>query len=223
MASPAPPKPDPPAVSGWSWVRRYAQSNLVVVLLCVLVFFLLLRNLLSLEAREIASAAVLACWQGGFLLCVLGRRRLPWLWPAARTTAVALFVAWQLFFLFARNVLDFWSTPIRAWCVKQEIWDHGVGPILDPVDDATDRYANCNGIDQNWKMFTPPLARSDPFLAVRIEFAEGGDDVVLSDNEPDLRGFFRFGGWRQRRLEDQLVGDRDPVLSGAYVRWSVRR
>ncbi len=165
----------------------------------------------------------LAGWQGCFLLCVLARRRLPGLWPAAQTGAVVLFVGWQLVFLCVRNSLDFWYTPLRHWCMKQEIWDHGVGPVLDPVNAAADRYANVNGIDQDWKMFAPPLARSDPFPAVRIVFTDGSDETVLSDNEPDPRGFFRFGGWRQRRLEDVVVWGRSPILSTAYVRWSVRR
>ena len=194
-----------------------------MALFCVYVFFVLLHDLLSLEQREIAAAAVLAGWQGCFLLCVLARRRLPGLWPAARTGAVVLFVGWQLVFLCVRNSLDFWYTPLRHWCMKQEIWDHGVGPVLDPVNAAADRYANVNGIDQDWKMFAPPLARSDPFPAVRIVFTDGSDETVLSDNEPDPRGFFRFGGWRQRRLEDVVVWGRSPILSTAYVRWSVRR
>jgi hypothetical protein len=212
-------------------MRRYAQSNLVVALLCGLVFFILLRDGLSLTEREIAAAVLLGCWQVGFLLCVLTRRRRPWLWPTARTSAVVLFVGWQLFFLFARNPLDFWYTPIRDWCVKQQVWDRGVGSMLDPVNNAADRYANFNGIDQNWKMFTPPLARSDAFLAARLEFTDSTQDVLLSDNEPDPRGFFRFGGWRQRRLEDILVyktgsrlaDDPDLPLCEAYARWSIHR
>ena len=217
MASPA------PCVAGWTWCAATAQSNLVVALFCAYVFFVLSRDLLSLDERAVAAAAALAGWQGCFLVCVLGRRRLPWMWPAARNTAVVLFGGWQLVFLCVRNSLDFWYTPIRDWCRKQEIWDHGVGPVLDPVNDAADQYANFNGIDQDWKMFTPPLARSDPFLAVRIVFTDGSDEVLLSDNEPDPRSFFRFGGWRQRRLEDVVVWGRSPVLSAAYVRWSVRR
>lgn len=209
--------PTSPEAAGWTWAHRYVQSNLVVALFAGFVFFLLLRNLLSLEAREIAAAVALAAWQSCFLACVLGRNRLPWLWPAARTAAVVLFVGWQLFFLFARNALDFWYTPLRHWCVKQEMWEHGVGPLLDPFNDAADRYANFNGIDQDWKMFAPPLARSDPFLAVRLEFSDGSDELVLSDNEPNPRAFFRFGGWRQRRLEDHLVWDKAPILSAAYV------
>jgi hypothetical protein len=212
-------------------VRRYAQSNLVVALFCAFLFFFLLRDQLSLIIRESAAVAVLACWQLCFLLCVLTRRRLPWLWPAARNTAVVLFVVWQLFFLLVRNPLDFWYAPLKDWCQDRQIWNDRIGPYLDRVDDATRRYGNFDGIDQNWRMFTPPLTRYATFLAVRIEFADGPDDVLLSENEPDPQRFFRFGGWRQRKLEDvlaykqpkDLAGDADLPLCEAYVRWSLRR
>jgi hypothetical protein len=225
MASPVPQAVPPSSVSGRTWARRCVQSNLVVALYALFVFFFLFHGQLSLEAREIAAAALLGCWQGYFLLCVLARRRLPWLWPAARTTAVVLFVGWQLFFLFVRNPLDFWYAPIRDWCRNRRVWDHGVGSVVDPVDAATDHYANFNGIDQNWKMFTSPLSRSAQFLAVRIEFSDGADEVILSEDEPDPRGFFRFGGWRQRKLEYRLVFENasDLPLRQAYARWSVRR
>ncbi|HVS39458.1 MAG TPA: hypothetical protein VMS17_28125 [Gemmataceae bacterium] len=226
MASPTRADAAPaPQDAGRVWLRRWAQSNLIVAVGCAYVFFILFKDLLSLEAREVAAAIVLAGWQAAFLLCILSRRRLPWLWPAARTTAAVVFVGWQLFFLLVRNPLDFWYTPIRDWCVKEGIWDHGAGRLIDPVNDATSRYANFNGIDQNWKMFTPPLSRSAQFLAVRIEFSDGSDELILSDEEPDPHGFFRFGGWRQRKLEYQLVfGDpADLPLCEAYARWSLRR
>ena len=201
MASPVPQAVPPSSVSGRTWARRCVQSNLVVALYALFVFFFLFHGQLSLEAREIAAAALLGCWQGYFLLCVLARRRLPWLWPAARTTAVVLFVGWQLFFLFVRNPLDFWYAPIRDWCRNQRVWDHGVGSVVDPVDAATDHYANFNGIDQNWKMFTSPLSRSAQFLAVRIEFSDGADEVILSEDEPDLRRVLPL-----RRLAATQVG-----------------
>jgi hypothetical protein len=152
------------------------------------------------------------------------------LWPRAKTVAVVLFVAWQLFFLFVRNPLDFWYAPIKTWCEEKKI-QRGVKYVLDPVDDATRYYGNFAGIDQNWRMFTPPLARSAPFLAARVEFTDGTDVILCSDNEPDPLSYFRFGGWRQRKLEDYLVykspeelpGNEELPLWGAYARWSVRR
>ena len=227
MASPA----SAPTASAWTWGRRYLQSNLVVLLFCAFLFFFLLRDQMSLFWRELAVACALAGWQPCFFACVLLRRRLPWLWPAVRTAAVAAFVGWQLFFLVARNTLDFWYTPFKDWCVRRQVWEAGVRPLLDPVDDATRRYGDFNGIDQNWRMFTPPLARSAQFLAARIEFADGSEEVLLSENEPDPQRFIRVGGWRQRRLEDALVykdrdrlpWDEDRPLCEAYARWSIRR
>jgi len=152
------------------------------------------------------------------------------LWPRTKTAAVVLFVGWQLFFLFVRNPLDFWYTPIKAWCEEKKIWQ-GVKVVLDPVDDATRHYGNFAGIDQNWRMFVPPMARSASFLAARIEFTDGTDELIRSDNEPDPLSYFRFGGWRERKLEDYLVsktpeelpGDDELPLWEAYARCSVRR
>jgi hypothetical protein len=162
---------------------------------------------------------------------------LRWTWRWFKTGVVVLFVCWQLFFLFVRNPLDFWYAPFKEWCQKEKIWDadddprYGVKPLLDPVDDTTLHYGNFAGIDQNWRMFTSPLARYDYFLAARIEFVEGGDEVIRSENEVDPRGYFRFGGWRQRKLEDYLVTNKSELWPGndelpiweAYARWSVRR
>jgi hypothetical protein len=155
---------------------------------------------------------------------------LPRLGARVKTAAVVLFVAWQLFFLLVRNPLDFWYTPLKQWCEKNNIW-RGAKTVVDPVDDATRYYANFCGIDQNWRMFVPPLARSASFLAARLEFTDGTAIVLRSDNEPDPLGYFRFGGWRQRKLEDYLVyktpeelpGDDELPLWEAYARWSVRR
>jgi hypothetical protein len=162
---------------------------------------------------------------------------LRWTWRWLKTGVVFLFVCWQLFFLLVRNPLDFYYTSIQEWCQANKIWDdasdpnYGVRPILDPIDDATRHYGNFAGIEQNWQMFTPPLARYTYFLAARIDFAEGGEEVIRSENEVDPRGYFRFGGWRQRKLEDYLVSKKGELWQGneelplweAYVRWSVRR
>ncbi len=147
-----------------------------------------------------------------------------------KTAAVVLFVVWQLFVLLVRNPLDFWYTPLKHWCEEKNIWERAK-LVVDPVDKATSCYANFCGIDQNWKMFVPPLARSASFLAARVEFTDGTDELLRSDNEPEPLSYFRFGGWRQRKLEDYLVnkapdelpGDDELPLWEAYARWSVRR
>ncbi len=152
------------------------------------------------------------------------------LWPRVKGAVVVLFVGWQLFFLIVRNPLDFWYTPIKQWCEQKKIWPD-VKIVLEPLDDATRYYGNFSGIDQNWRMFVPPMARSASFLAARVEFTDGTDVVLHSANEPDPLAYLRFGGWRQRKLEDYLVyktpdelpGDDELPLWEAYARWSLRR
>ena len=48
----------------------------------------------------------------------------------------------------------------------------------------------------------------------RIEFTDGTDELLRSDNEPDPLGYFRFGGWRQRKLEDYLAFKTPDELPG---------
>jgi hypothetical protein len=214
----------------WKWARRYAQSTALVLILCAFLFFLLLRDSIPLAWRVVGAIIALAFWHAFFLACLLWQDRFPRMWPRVKTAAVVLFVSWQMFFLIVRNPLDFWYAPIKTYCVERHLWE-GVKIGLDPLDDATMHYGNFSGIDQNWRMFVPPLARSAPFLGTRIEFTDGTDEVLRSDNEPDPLAFFRFGGWRQRKLEDYLVyktpdellGDEELPLWEAYARWSVRR
>jgi hypothetical protein len=149
-----------------------------------------------------------------------------------KVAAVAGFVLWQLFFLVVRNPLDFWYKPLKGWLRDEDLWDSSAKFVVDPADDATTYYGDYTGIDQNWKMFTPPLARTATFLGVRVEFADGTSDVVASENEPaDPQSYFRYGGWRQRKLEDQMAfstpgslwGEPERALWEAYARWSLRR
>jgi hypothetical protein len=213
-----------------TWARRYAQATALVLILCAFLFFLLLRDSIPLAWRVVGAIVALAGWHAFFLSCLLWQDRFPRMWPVAKTVAVVLFVSWQMFFLIVRNPLDFWYAPIKTYCVEHHLWE-SVKTGLDPLDDATRHYGNFSGIDQNWRMFVPPMARSAPFLAARIEFTDGTDDVQRSDNEPDPLAFFRYGGWRQRKLEDYLVyktpdelpGDEELPLWEAYARWSVRR
>ncbi|MFQ3652443.1 MAG: hypothetical protein SNJ75_19180, partial [Gemmataceae bacterium] len=106
-----------------------------------------------------------------------------------------------------------------------------VRPAYRFLDELTHRYAQTTGTEQRWVMFTPPLARRAPFLAVRLEFADGSSVVVPSDNEPrDPADFLRIGGWQIRKLEDVIIDI--PVTRGesnsewpmweAYIRWRVR-
>ncbi len=140
------------------------------------------------------------------------------------------FVSWQLFFLLLRNPLDLWWNDVEPW-VKKQAWWARVEPVFTPVDRLTKRYGNLAAVQQGWSMFTPPLARSAPFLTARLDFTDGSHDFVFSENEPDPAHFLRLGGWRQRKLEDYMVhskpsdlpGNQELPLFEAYARWCARR
>jgi len=147
-----------------------------------------------------------------------------------KTVVVVVFVCWHLFFLLVRNPVDLWEKPILAWAEKHFWWKE-VEPSFKKIDYATYYYGNFAGVQQGWSMFSPEMARRAPFLTARIDFTDGSQEVLSSENEPaDPSRFFRFGGWRQRKLEDSLLWTKpkelpdceDLPLFKAYVRWSIR-
>jgi hypothetical protein len=160
----------------------------------------------------------------------LHRSALARLWRFTRVTAVVVFVCWHLFFLLFRNPLDLWWDDLKPW-VKEQDWWAGAQPVFEPVDVLTRRYGNLISVQQGWTMFAPPLARSAPFLAARLDFTDGSASFVFSENEPDPTNFLRIGGWRQRKLEDymvytkphQLPDHEELALFESYARWCARR
>jgi hypothetical protein len=56
----------------------------------------------------------------------------------------------------------------------------------DEVDRWTKNYGRVLGVEQGWSMFTPNLAREGTFLAARIEFKNGQELLIKSENEPRL-------------------------------------
>jgi hypothetical protein len=155
------------------------------------------------------------------------------LWRGFKVCAVTLFVVWNLFFLLCRNPLDlWWDDYLKKWCVGKDWWPEVEGPFKQ-VDQATYNYGAFFGLDQGWTMFTPEMARRSPFVAARLEFTDDSSLMLYSENEPEnLNHFFRFGGWRQRKLEDRLTSwnrrnrlpDTEELpLWETYVRWSIRR
>jgi hypothetical protein len=151
-------------------------------------------------------------------------------WRLVKTLVVAAFVSWHLLFLIVRNPMDLWGKEGKKWLDEQHWWPN-VKPWFEPVSEATRKYGHYTGTEQGWSMFTI-LADYSVYLAARIEFTDGTEETVLSDNEPgDLTSYFRVGGWRQRKLEDHLVyakedevrHDAERSLWAAYARWCVRR
>jgi hypothetical protein len=144
--------------------------------------------------------------------------------------AVALFVAWHLLFQVVRTALDLWSSPVRGWC-EENITHPFDRAVFNKLDTSTQRYGSLTGIVTGWSMYAPPVARSASFLTVRLEFDDGTWVDLNSFNEPaDTHHFFRVGGWRQRKLEDSLLGIRntevrnhvDRPVYEAYVRWRLK-
>jgi hypothetical protein len=157
------------------------------------------------------------------------RSRLARLWRFIRAAVVFVFVCWHLFFLLFRNPLDLWWRDVESWA-KERSWWARAEPFYEPVDRVTRRYGNLAAVQQGWSMFTPPLARSAPFLTARLDFTDGSQAFVFSENEPDPTRFLRLGGWRQRKLEDYMVhtspsdlpGNQELPLFEAYARWCAR-
>jgi hypothetical protein len=152
-------------------------------------------------------------------------------WRFTITTLIVLFVCWHLFFLLLRSGLDLSSFKVefKKWTKEQDWWKE-IEPQFTTADELTARYGRFMGVEQGWAMFTPPLARSAPFLTTRLVFTNGEWLDLPSDNEPDPAHFFRFGGWRFRKLEDGLV-KRDPPevrttedrpVYESYVRWRIQ-
>lgn len=160
------------------------------------------------------------------------------------------FVLWQLFFLAFRNPVDLWQEDFEKWAKSQSWWDANKPTwrryeedYFDPVSKATKAYSRVFAVEQGWSMFTPNLARRGRFLDARIDFSDGTEIDILSENQIHRyeiddnkdgayrpKPFLRFGGWRQRKLEDSLI-DAEPdkiadaddlALYGPFVRWTVQ-
>lgn len=164
-------------------------------------------------------------------------------WRYLKATLIFLIVSWHLLFFAVRNPLDLWDAGIKAWLVKRKLWQdptptddqrdavYNVRPVYRFWDELTERYGALTGTTQKWVMFTPPMATRAPFLAVRLEFADGTSQTVRSANEPaDPASFLRIGGWQTRKYEDCLMdvpnnrgaSNSEWPLWEAYVRHKVR-
>jgi hypothetical protein len=167
------------------------------------------------------------------------------LWRFTVRSLVFVFVCWQLAVMVVRSPLDMLREPLHEWAARQPWWQDGLPwwagphplheratPVLAGLERATFVYSRLTGTEQGWGLFGGNLDRRAPFLAARIEFADGSEPfVVRSANEPDPRSFFRVGGARLRKLEsclyraspEEVSRSDDLPLYQAYVRWAVRR
>jgi hypothetical protein len=161
------------------------------------------------------------------------------LWKYFKGGVIFLVVVFHLAVLAVRNPLDLWYNEVRAsmqnhqWDAKQTWWDRfgkDERGEFRLADNFTWKYTNTVGMEQRWSMFSPPLARGAPFLAVRLEFTGGTSETILSTNEPDPGSYFRVGGWQVRKLEDYLMwpskdlaSDGELPLWEAFARYKARQ
>lgn len=115
---------------------------------------------------------------------------------------VFAFVTWHLVFLSFRNPMDLWWRDLVPWTRSEPAWKEYK---IDKLDEYTSVYGNVLGIEQGWRMFGSPLARSTSFPAVRLEFADGSSAITYAQSEPDLPSYWRLGDCRQRKLEGYLA------------------
>jgi hypothetical protein len=151
-----------------------------------------------------------------------------------RGVIVLAIVAFHLVVLAIRNPLDLWDKEIREELRELPRW--GGAAAADPdrpepysywgdekfkerylkADRFTWKFTNTVGLEQRWTMFSPPMARKGDFLAVRLEFTDGSQEMIRSDNEPtDPTSYLRVGGWQIRKLEDYLAWPSESALSDA--------
>jgi hypothetical protein len=171
-------------------------------------------------------------------------------WRIVKIIAVTTFVVWHLFFLTYRNFADLWGEEVAKKAAVEKTnweteWKHSDGGRLsqsyaamkfwqacfDVTEEKeaariTRRYGAFLGQEQGWCMFAAPLARKAFFPAVRIHFSDGSTEDLHSGNEPDPNSYRRFGGFRQRKLEDYIAygnaqGEEAAVWSN-YTLWVYR-
>ncbi len=133
-------------------------------------------------------------------------------WRGSKCTVVFLIVVFHLVVLAVRNPLDLWYEPIRDW-VKEHGGESRTYDYFKVADTFTWKYTNLVGCEQNWIMFSPPMARRAEFLGYRFEFTDGSSALAPSTNEPDPTSFFRVGGWQWRKMEDFMLSSAKRLTS----------
>jgi hypothetical protein len=140
--------------------------------------------------------------------------------PSTPQVLLGLFIAWQLFFLWASNLLKLAEADREQWkdhpLVESLLpgWTKKEGHIHDGIDTlmrVLRRWEQITNQSQNWSLFAPWVADHIPFPAVQLCWedeprpASDRGHFLLSDNEPrDPYDFVRFGHFRLRRYEQNL-------------------
>jgi hypothetical protein len=152
--------------------------------------------------------------------------------PTTAQYFLGLFVLWQLFFLFASNLISLGDTLrdsdkeylSKEWKQRLNLlapgWENKQGHFhdaLNVVESITLRWEQLSAQPQNWSLFAPGVSEQVTFVAVELRWddPDGADwekgqmpyapEPLLSDNEPrDPTRFFRLGKFRLRKYESYL-------------------
>ena len=130
---------------------------------------------------------------------------------------LGLFVAWQLVYLPAANLVQFVPLRVRAdpgdvplsmQTVGRFTDDDRLQSLADTAGAGFSRYAEVSGQVQFWKLFTPELPPTTIVLVTRIEWADGRTAEVVSPSAPpDNLPAFRLPRWNLRPFHmDVSVG-----------------
>ncbi len=190
---PAAVTPPPPPLLARVW--RLVSGVFVFLIVAWHLFFLVVRNPLDLWDKSIRAWFKQKTWRE-ISLESAGVPELGW---------------WET--LAAANALD------DAGETNGQLWRRW-GAWFRVSDHLTYRFGNGVGFEQNWVMFSPPMARRAPFLGTRYEFTDGSSVTVPSDNEPDPARFFRVGGWQMRKYEDYMMKGIDSEANDEYPMWA---
>jgi hypothetical protein len=153
--------------------------------------------------------------------------------PNTRSVLLGIFIVWQLAFLVVHNLVGLLQearadmpAEIRAaveqvapgWPEKKgHVWN-----LMEGATNVTNRWSQVTWQLQTWALFAPNVGKDCVFPALVLSeeaptnapLARGDlpatfqvpGKLVLSDNEPpDMKRFFRWGNFRLRRFENNLV------------------
>ena len=153
--------------------------------------------------------------------------------PSTRSVLLGVFVVFQLAFLFVHNLVGLLQDvrpdmPPDVRAAAEQVapgWPEKKGPVwnvMEATNKVTTRWSQATWQLQTWALFAPNVGRECVFPALVLSEAvpedvplrrgttagnyDVADKIVLSDNEPpDLKNFVRWGNFRLRRLENNLV------------------
>lgn len=146
-------------------------------------------------------------------------------WRICRSIFVFCLVAFHLFYFVTRNILDISYKETLNWLEENEYPDGWISAYK-RLDRFTYHFGNRVGCEQDWYMFSPPMAREAPFILYRLVFTNGETLDISTPTEPDPDWYFRLGGWQIRKFEEYLIRrkgmEKGPGTDPEHVIWEGR-